>query len=432
MKKRLVYANENKIMFYEKMREYINPDGFSLQYDTYEKRLVFRDKDGNTQGFTSFKFKNHCDDIKELMEKNLKMGDYPYKELTDPDISRIKNDIINSHQENLPIVNEYDSMEYEWRKTPCVNPSILDTPLFEFRYDPYGSGEYLLKKIVLEIILRHRYNPLDPKDPLFIPQMDQSYLLIGKERIGKSSVIKYLSGGRYKSLSNIFRIKNPLDQFAMLNKLQGLEIAEANVIGKEDDLLKDFLTTNMLDTRRLKTHDSMETPRTHVCVATSNNERCLTQGIGHSRFLPLVISNVHPRVGMNGVDLSRWLIANYDQIFAAGIRLLDKTKPKYLEDLYPLFKTSAIRSSQFVGSQLLRNNEEKLKELESLLEEGNFDKYEDVVFIDWVKNNLKIGDKVASELLKALSFKRVFVIDNNNKKVRVWATSDYAYPYTEC
>jgi putative DNA primase/helicase len=158
-------------------------------------------------------------------------------------------------------------------------------------------------------------------------KFDYVLTLIGKQGIGKSSLLALLAGDWFTDSLEDVRGKDAYEQ------IQGswiVELGELAALRKADvEAIKRFVSAQVDKFRQSYSKRSEEFPRQCIFIATTNDEEPLKDQTGNRRFWPV-------SVGVQPIDLSKRKDFPRDQIWAEAVELFKKgvplTLPKHLEE----------------------------------------------------------------------------------------------------
>lgn len=154
-------------------------------------------------------------------------------------------------------------------------------------------------------------------------KFDYVLTLIGKQGIGKSSLLALLGGEWYTDSLEDVRGKDAYEQ------IQGswiIELGELAALRKADvEAIKRFVSAQVDKFRQAYAKRSKEFPRQCIFIASTNDEEPLKDQTGGRRFWPVPVG-VHP------IDLSKRQFFPRDQIWAEAVELFKKGAPLMLPD----------------------------------------------------------------------------------------------------
>jgi len=143
-------------------------------------------------------------------------------------------------------------------------------------------------------------------------------VLLGKQGLGKSPVMKVLFGAAWWSDKDIVGLEGQdRELMAAVNGHWVFELSES--MGRRQQTVEDkkaFVSRPKDSTRRLYSHDTVEIPRRFVMYATSNRlGGVLADTTGNKRYLPLWCTKA-----IEPADW-KWLEANRKQVWAEAVAL---------------------------------------------------------------------------------------------------------------
>lgn len=154
-------------------------------------------------------------------------------------------------------------------------------------------------------------------------KFDYVLTLIGKQGIGKSSLLALLGGDWYTDSLEDVRGKDAYEQ------LQGswiVELGELAALRKADvEAVKRFVSAQVDKFRQAYAKRSKEYPRQCIFIASTNDEEPLKDQTGNRRFWPV-------QVGVHPIDLSNRKNFPRDQIWAEAVELFKKGEPLMLPE----------------------------------------------------------------------------------------------------
>lgn len=175
-------------------------------------------------------------------------------------------------------------------------------------------------------------------------KFDYVLTLIGKQGIGKSSLLALLGGDWYTDSLDDVRGKDAYEQ------IQGswiIEFGELAALRKaEVEAVKRFVSAQVDKFRQSYARRSKEYPRQCVFIATTNDEEPLKDQTGGRRFWPVPVG-IHP------VDFSRRINFPRDQIWAEAVEIFKKgeplTLPAHLENQAKELQKDYTEESTYAG-----------------------------------------------------------------------------------
>lgn len=396
-------------------------DGYRLVYDKRNNVIVKKNK-GSIIDLEKDDWRIFCNTIIDRMSNQGTQDSIftEYKKLSPTELTdkleAIRNKCAKGSLDDR--IESYDELLNEWVSIPWDGIKRLDKKLFNYKFDYNGAGNHLLKKVIIEMILWSR--------GLKMPQMFESYVLIGTQGVGKSSLLKCLLSekNRYKyirSLESGFTVKSLYDKLALFGKSVAVELEEMSAAKGDPEILKCFMVEELLTARNPRTLDEKTAPRKFVIVGTSNKNQCIPQDAAGRRWIPVKIDSVNPEIGKDGKQLRNWLIVNRDQLFAEAIHLLDidKVNP---ETLYPCYNDNETESlalqEKFIVSRHIKNEGNVFVLEEALADYVNYGLTIDAIKELFQSNN----NNETARTLKDLGWTNSKI---NNK--RVWVSEDYAF-----
>jgi putative DNA primase/helicase len=154
-------------------------------------------------------------------------------------------------------------------------------------------------------------------------KFDYVLTLIGKQGIGKSSLLALLGGDWYTDSLEDVRGKDAYEQ------IQGswiVELGELAALRKADvEAIKRFVSAQVDKFRQSYARRSKEFYRQCIFVATTNDEEPFKDQTGNRRFWPV-------SVGLHSIDLSKRNDFPRDQIWAEAVELFKKGEPLMLPE----------------------------------------------------------------------------------------------------
>lgn len=154
-------------------------------------------------------------------------------------------------------------------------------------------------------------------------KFDYVLTLMGKQGIGKSSLLAELAGEWFTDSLQDIRGKDAYEQ------IQGswiVELGELAALRKaEVERIKQFVSSQVDKFRQSYAKRSEEFPRQCIFIATTNDDTPLKDQTGNRRFWPVPVG-VHP------IDLSKRKDFPRDQIWAEAVELYKKGEPLMLPE----------------------------------------------------------------------------------------------------
>lgn len=154
-------------------------------------------------------------------------------------------------------------------------------------------------------------------------KFDYVLTLIGKQGIGKSSLIALLGGEWYTDSLEDVRGKDACEQ------IQGswiVELGELAALRKADvEAIKRFVSAQVDKFRQAYARRSKDFPRQCIFIASTNDEEPLKDQTGNRRFWPVPVG-VHP------VQFEKRKNFPRDQIWAEAMAMFKKSEPLVLPD----------------------------------------------------------------------------------------------------
>ena len=419
-------------------------DGTHLAYDLQNDELIAVDKENNPHYIDETDWRGRCNtivknfsrfsrlDIARKYNRTTDESDSigrEYKILISSEVSALRRDLITGHKNKSNPLPVYDIFLEKWKKTEVPDISILDTQLWEFEDDPTGAGKILLRKLIREIILWRRGK--------IIPQMMDSYLLVGPAGIGKSTLGEKLCdpeeyNDQYQTLTADFTLKNRYDAYSLFRSAIVIELAEMAIASGDPKLAKDFMTAKKIDSRMAQGGmKKLTIDRKWIIYGTSNRKRCIPKELCGRRIIPLTIKGVHPSIGKTGIDVVNWLEANIAKLYAADLYLLDKENvaPDSFGSNGPDYPAYGPKLSKYQEEyQILTENEANINSLEDALDSTEIEdirkyamRFECFQHMMNVKNN-----KMLSQVLRDAGWDTKDIFPNG-KKTTIWFSSDYVF-----
>lgn len=154
-------------------------------------------------------------------------------------------------------------------------------------------------------------------------KFDYVLTLIGKQGVGKSSLLALLAGEWFSDSLEDVRGKDAYEH------LQGswiIELGELAALRKADvERIKQFTASQVDKFRQSYGKRAKEFPRQCIFIATTNDEEPLKDQTGNRRFWPVPVG-IHP------VDFSKRKDFPRDQIWAEAVEIFKKGEPLKLPD----------------------------------------------------------------------------------------------------
>ena len=418
-------------------------DGTHLAYDLQNDELIAVDKQNNPHYIDETDWRSRCNTIVKNFSRFSRLNiatnnnfvsdsdliGSEYKILISSEVSALRRDLITGHKNKSNPLPVYDIFLEKWKKTEVPDISILDTQLWEFEDDPTGAGKILLRKLIREIILWRRGK--------IIPQMMDSYLLVGPAGIGKSTLGEKLCdpeeyNDQYQTLTADFTLKNRYDAYSLFRSAIVIELAEMAIASGDPKLAKDFMTAKKIDSRMAQGGmKKLTIDRKWIIYGTSNRKRCIPKELCGRRIIPLTIKNVHPSIGKTGIDVVNWLEANIAKLYAADLYLLDKENvaPDSFGSNGPDYPAYGPKLSKHQEEyQILTENEANINSLEDALDSTEIEdirkyamRFECFQYMMNVKNN-----KMLSQVLRDAGWDTKDIFPNG-KKTTIWFSSNYVF-----
>ena len=218
---------------------------------------------------------------------------------------------------NDPVLDAAQAVEWDGEKR-------LEKCPWRLVDDELGIGPHILRKLVIEPILRardHRKTTAAMLESLLL------YDPVGG--MGKSLICKELWGNDwYLPVTSGFHAMSEYDRIANWAGKAIIELPEMAILESiSEEQLKPLLDHVPLVGRVPGTAHTVTRPRLFSIVGTTNKQRCIPDAGGLRRWLPVSIEGFDENVigGSDGEAFHRWLIDNRLQLLAEGYHEIEAT-----------------------------------------------------------------------------------------------------------